>query len=541
MRTSAPRTAASRRAWRIAAAGALIAACALTACGSSSPSAPRQASAFIDLVSELPGSLDPSDEQGGAFDQLETSLASTLVRPAGRPPSSATLAPASAAVGFLATSWRELAGGDYVFDLRPGVRSPYGNTLTGADVSFSFTRELALSATARFLAGLARIALADPITVIAPMKVRLNVTAPSSLTLAILADFHFGVLDSRAVRAHESPGDPSARGWLATHLAFYAPYELELFDPGRELLLDANPGFGRPPAFSHVAIEAVASTTMRLADVGAAEASHTSELDWQSFQAAAHTSGVTAQTMPATEVSTLVPDERFRPFASVLVRRALSLAIDRTAIAGAGFGGLAKPALHPEPAAFALPNGVAQPTYTHDLALARTLLAHAGYPHGFSFRLAASPADGPAVAVEIAAITGELHRIGVTVTTRSVSSPTEFPALERFTTIGAVLETSATPIASTSYDLAANYVRDAPGNIEDYASPALGALAASLIATAPGAAAHAAAAQRALSILGTTYPVIPLVEIPGQNITLAHISGYAAYASGAVYYDLLRP
>ena len=438
------RASASSRASRARArvAIAVVAACALAACGGGAAPAP-QAKVFIDLVNALPRSLDPIDELGPPFDRLETSLASTLVRPAGRPPSSRTLAPPGAVVGFLASSWKARANGDYVFDLRRGVRSAYGHTLTAGDVEFSFRRELAGSATARFLAGIAKIALRDPITVIGPMTVRLNVTAPSPLTLAVLGDFRFAVIDSRAVRAHQSAGDPLAHSWLANHLAFYGAYALSEFDPGQRLLLGANRYFRTPLAFSHLAIEALASTRTRVADLGAAAASHTSELDWAGFQAAARTSGLVAQTMPSTIVSTLVPDERFRPFASALVRRALSLAIDRAVISRAAFAGLAKPARHPVPDTIVLPAGVLQPSYGHDVALARRLLARAGYPHGFSFTLAASTADGPGIAAEMATIIGELRRVGVIVSGRSVRSAAELARLARAGTVAAVLESTA--------------------------------------------------------------------------------------------------
>jgi peptide/nickel transport system substrate-binding protein len=539
MRAPAGRT-ASRAAASIA--GALCAAAALAACGaggsSTTTTPPPQASVFIDLVNAVPASLDPADELGSAFESLESSLASTLVRPAGRPPSSATLAPADDVVGYLASSWQRLAGGDYVFDLRGGLRSPYGHTLSAADVRFSFIRELARSATARFLAGVAKIALHDPITVLGPARARLNVTAPGALTLAILGNFRFAVIDSRAVRAHETPGDPDAHDWLAGHLAFFGAYALSEFDPGRKLLLRANAQPGAPIAFGALAIEAVPSATLRLSDLGAAEASHTRALDWDGFQAAAHTSGLIAQTMPATTVSTLVPLERSGPFASVLVRRAISLAIDRAAVSRAAFAGLAKPAVHPEPSTIVLPAGVVQPTYGHDVALARRLLARAGYPRGFSFVLAAGPSGDGATGAELAAITGDLRRVGVTVRTRSARSAGELARLARAGAVGAVLESTAAPIASASFDIVASYLRGSPGNIEGYDSPALDALAAPLTTT--GAGAGASAERRALSILGTTYPVIPLVEIPSQNVSRAQIGGYAAYATPTTYYDLLR-
>ena len=121
---------------------ALLVAATAAGCGGGSPAqrAPSAPAEFIDVVAALPRSLDPAAPQGTATGAIETSLAGTLVRPAGRPPGAATLAPATELTGFLASSWRRLAGGDYLFTLRPGVRSAYGHTLSGADVNFSFRR-----------------------------------------------------------------------------------------------------------------------------------------------------------------------------------------------------------------------------------------------------------------------------------------------------------------------------------------------------------------------------------------------------------------
>ena len=494
---------------------------------------------FIDLVNAVPASLDPADDLGSAFESVESSLASTLVRPAGRPPASATLAPAEDVVGYLASSWQRLAGGDYVFDLRAGARSPYGHTLSAADVRFSFIRELARSATARFLAGVAKIALRDPITVLGPARARLNVTAPGALTLAILGNFRFAVIDSRAVRAHETPGDPDAHDWLAGHLAFFGAYALSEFDPGRKLLLRANPQPGAPVAFGGLAIEAVPSATLRLSDLGAAEASHTGALDWDAFQAAAHTSGLIAQTLPATTVSTLVPLERFGPFARVLVRRAISLAIDRAAISR-GRVRRSGEARRPPRAQHDRAAGRRRPA---DLRPRRRTRAPAACPR----RLSA----GLLVRARRRAIRGRRDR-GRARGDHRRSSPhrrdrphAPRPVSRRARAAGACRSrrsacSSPPPLRSpprpSTSSPATCVARRATSRATTHR--ALDALAAPLTTTAAGA--GASAEQRALSILGTTYPVIPLVEIPSQNVSRAQIGGYAAYATPTTYYDLLR-
>jgi len=504
---------------------ALLCAGALAGCGggggagAAATTAPPQPRVFIDLLAALPTELDPADEQGAAFDRLESSLAATLVRPAPPPRSAATLTPPEEVVGYLASSWQRLAGGDYVFELRPGVRSAFGHQLSAADVVFSFRRELALSASARLLAAAARIRLADPVTAIAPRRVRVNVTAPSTLTLAVLADFRFGVLDSRAVLAHSLPGHGGAHAWLATHLAFYSPYELSGFEPGRRLLLRALAHPWLEPAYGRVAIEAGSADALRLADLAGAAASHTSGLGPGAFAAAAQTSGLLVATLPSTEVSTLVPDERFAPFASALVRRALSLALDRSEVARAAFGAFGAPARRPLPAALALPAGLAEPSYAHDPALARRLLAAAGYPRGFSFTLAGG------AGAERGAIAGELAAIGVSVVAPATGAGAD-----------AQLLSASAPIASAGLWITSQYLRGAPGNLEGFDSPALDALGSALITGTART-----ALERALAIIYAQTPVIPLVEVRQQLVSRTGIEGYAAYASGAIYYDRLRP
>jgi len=519
------------RALRNLAAPALIAA-ALAGCGGSSPAPAPAVREFIDVLAALPRSLDPGSEQGAAFDALETSLAGTLVRPAGRPPGAATLAPAGAVTGFLASSWRALAGGDYVFELRRGVRSAYGHALSGADVAFSFARELALSAQARFLAGVAGIALRNPVTVLGPRRVRVNVTAPSPFTLAALGDFRFGVLDAAAVRAHESAGDPLARRWLAGHLAFYGPYELLGFEPGSKLLLRANPSFWRSLAFNLVAVEAAPSAALRLDDVASAEASHTDSLDWSDFETAAHTNGLRALPLASTAVSVLVPDERIAVFAKVAVRRALSLAIDRGAVSRAAFAGVAPPATSPLGATLAPSRGAGEPSQGHDVALARTLLARAGYPHGFSMLVGVCVAQTPEGPAELAAIAGQLRAIGVHVRVRRVASGAALAALERSGALAAVLETSFPPLHSAAVTIEADFLRGSPAALQGYYDPALARDAASLE--------HPGVLAQAIGVLEHTYPVIALVGVPGQLVTRAGIGGYAAYPGGAVYYDQLH-
>jgi len=398
---------------------ALLAALALAGCGGGGARGAASSRTFIDVVPALPSTLDPAAPSNPTLASLETSLAGTLVRPVAGRPGAASLPPPTAVTGYLARAWRILPDGDAVFDLRSDAVSAFGHTLSGADVRYSFVRELSRSAAARALAGLAGLSIADPVTVLSRSRVRINVVTRRPLLLAILANYRFAILDSRAVRAH-------GPGWLRGALAFYGAYELEGFVPGVRVLLVANPRYWAPLAFAHVAIEASPSAALRLADVGTRSASHTSGLDWATFAVATRTAGVSAALLPSTTVEELVPGLG-SPLAGGAARRALSAAIDRAAIARGAFGGFAR-------------------AYGgYDPALARRLLA-AGRP------LRLTLAAGPALSADLRIVAGQLRSFGVAVRTRVIASAATLAALLRRGAVsGVIVRTSsalsAAPVA----------------------------------------------------------------------------------------------
>ena len=198
---------------------------------------------FIDVVPALPGTLDPAAPSSPALAALETSLAGTLVRPVGAAPGRGGAAHPPATC---AATWRArgamLPGGDLLFTLRSDAVSPFGHRLRGADVRFSFERELARSPAARALARQARISLRDPVTVLSPTRVRVNVDGRSPLAARGR---------SRATASRSSTAAPCARTaprWLDRELAFYGAYELGGFVAGERVLLVANPRYWAPLA-----------------------------------------------------------------------------------------------------------------------------------------------------------------------------------------------------------------------------------------------------------------------------------------------------
>lgn len=103
------------------------------------------------------------------------------------------------------------------------------------------------------------------------------------------------------------------------------------------------------------------------------------------------------------------------PFSNVLVRQAVNLAIDRQQINEVVLAGKGEVATQPFPPSspVSVPGLVGSNHY--DPALARRLLAQAGYPHGFSFTLVI-PGGGISLEEELATLVqADLADVGITV------------------------------------------------------------------------------------------------------------------------------
>jgi peptide/nickel transport system substrate-binding protein len=107
------------------------------------------------------------------------------------------------------------------------------------------------------------------------------------------------------------------------------------------------------------------------------------------------------------------------PFSDVRVRRACSLAVDRTKWlseeqAGEGLEG-GRPVPSPMRQWRLGPGELGEGAryLQHDPALARQLLAEAGFPNGLRVKCANSPGDGPDHAQALARLTADLKRVGV--------------------------------------------------------------------------------------------------------------------------------
>ena len=540
----------SRRAAAFLTALAALAALAISACGGSSPAHTPSTTAvtartFIDLVPALPANLDETGTPDVASTRILPAWASELVRPAGSAPGPRTvLPPDDAVVPYLATSWRREQGGDYVFRLRHAARGVTGNPLSAADVRWSLERAVARSPLAPFLFRLAHIDAANPVTILGPHRVRINVTAPSPLTLSVLASATAAIYDSRLYRSHATSADPWAQVWGSTHSGSFAAYWVESFTPREEIVLAANPGFWRHPYYTHVIIRGVAGSNARLSAVLAGDATHTASLDWADFSTAATQGpavGVRAQILQdGPGVIAWQLNVRRGPLANPLVRQAINLGVNRSILAGDLDLGYDTPSVLTIPAIF----GRKQPTI-FDPVQARSLMRAAGYPAGIDVGvLTNETVAGSQVGVLLHELYAYMIEIGVILHSTYVDNTDQLLALEANHEAQSSIDVLSPLLGGAAFLLEQNADTRlnpaSPASDQGYANPTLQNTLERLRTSLPGPAADALIGQAA-GIVDTDLPTINLATVPIQNVTRADVAGYAAYTEPVTYYEDLHP
>jgi peptide/nickel transport system substrate-binding protein len=298
----------------------------------------------------------------------------------------------------LALSW-ELSGDGltYVFHLKPGVRFHDGSVFDAAAAKFSLERAIAAGSVnpqkPRFLA-IRAVETDDPATLRVVLKRRSG---------GLLQSLAFG----SAVMVSPQSASSNAVKPIGT-----GPFRFLEWRRGDSITLDRNPDYSGALAllgevtFKFIADPTAAFAALMAGDVDAfsnypAPESFTQFAADRRFQVFAGT----------TEMETVLGlNERVVPLNNVLVRRAISYALDRHAIIDGAMFGYGTPIgshFPPHNPAYVDLTGV----YPHDVAQAKELLAAAGYPAGFAMTLKLPPPSYARRSGEI--IASQLAQIGI--------------------------------------------------------------------------------------------------------------------------------
>jgi len=275
----------------------------------------------------------------------------------------------------LSESWSVSRDGlVYEFVLRKGVKFHNGEPVTTEDVKFSFERYRGTAASA-FKARIAAVEVVDAQRV----RFRLKQPWPDFMTYYGTPATGAGWIVPK--KYLEKVGD---EGFKRAPIGA-GPYKFVAFNPGVELVLEANEQYWRKtPSVKTLVFRAVPDSSTRLAMLKRGEADVAFTFRGVLAEEVRRTPGLTLKAVAAPVTEWLYFAEQWdpkSPWSDRRVRLAANLAIDRQALNEAETLGLSRvtASIIPRGFDFAWP----APLYEYDAARAKRLLAEAGYPNGF--------------------------------------------------------------------------------------------------------------------------------------------------------------
>jgi len=303
----------------------------------------------------------------------------------------------------LAESWEIPDNQTYIFNLRKGVKFHDGTELVAQDVEFSLNRIMDPKTASP---GRSYLTNVKSVEVLSPYRIKINLNAPLASLLEGLAHNNCSIVSKEAVQKH---------GNLQKVAVGTGPYMLKEWIPDNSMTLIKNPYYFEKglPYFDTVIFRVIPEQASLYAGVKGGSLDMAQINDASTIQIAKRDRSIEVLQKPGINVRTFGFNTTRKPFDDIRVRQALSLAIDRNEIVAVAEMGMAQPT-GPIPAGatqWAMPLNKL-PYYSPDLGKAKTLLAQAGFPNGFTFKIVTSPSfEGGLSVAQV--IQNQLKRIGV--------------------------------------------------------------------------------------------------------------------------------
>ena len=306
----------------------------------------------------------------------------------------------------LATSYSVSHGGlVYTFNLRHGVLFQNGEPFTSADVVYSFNRLFTVGTpTDR-----------DPFPTYGSVKaiskyvVQFNLKSPDFGFVDANADPDMFGCDILSKTAGEA-------GILATKMVGTGPWEQVSYQPDSEITMTRyNDYWGPKTKTANLEVLYVPESTSQITDLEAGKID-IMEPSPAGFASLSGQHSIVRQAVPSDVTVFLEINETTTPFNNIDVRRALAVALDRSALAKIAYSGAAVPSGY-------VPPNYAWSTPVNDLPYsqynpteAKHLLALAGYPKGVSITLKYITNYDFGTNSLVAQMQSELNAVGITTT-----------------------------------------------------------------------------------------------------------------------------
>lgn len=422
-----------------AVAGAAVIVLGVAACSSSAGSSddlkssgtPSKSASFVYVIAQDFENLDPAVFSSEATTIINEVRESTLLEYRADGSSSTSCAdslpPDILPQSQLVQSWTQSADGKAItVTLKSGVKSAAGNTLTSQDVKWSIERLDAVDAVGKVLwFTLGGFDEKNPITIKSPTQFTLNVAKPSADTKFVLAGPWGQVFDSAAVKAHTTSADPWGKKWLANHTADFGPWQLKSYAQ-QKVTFTRNPNYtGKTGNISTVVLKTVTDASARTQLLQSGQAQLANDLDFSQLATLQSSKNVTITKCKSASRDLLGLNAKDPILKDPKVRQAISMALDRTAIAKGVYHDFVSPATAGVSAAFSPSSGTS--SFEYNPTKAKQLLAQAGHPNGFPLTLTVSPSQpGPYSQNLAVLIQSQLGKVGINVTIKTTASAQQF-------------------------------------------------------------------------------------------------------------------
>jgi len=274
-------------------------------------------------------------------------------------------------------------GRTYVFTLRRGVRSAWGNEMTADDVLWSFQRAWEIRRTAFFLYNLIGV---ESFAKTGDYEFTVRLRQPNLIFLPMLTMYFPTIHHRTQVLRNATAEDPWGLRYIDQNLVGFGPYTVESIRPGEQVVLRANPNYFRgQPYFERVIYREVPSLSNRIALLRTGQVQWVEDLPLRQIAELRRDRAVRVESVTGTQPATVRMNPQIAPFTDRRVREALVLATDYDAMNRAVFEGLGVPVRSIVPPT--VPDSAEVFTPVRDLARARRLLAEAGHPNGIEVSL----------------------------------------------------------------------------------------------------------------------------------------------------------
>jgi peptide/nickel transport system substrate-binding protein len=272
----------------------------------------------------------------------------------------------------LAQSWTvNQAGTTWDFKLAAGHRFSDGRPVDAAAVKFSFDRLLGIAkGPNEDYPAIGSVEVPDERTV------RFVLKYPFAPFLASLATCAGEVVDP-AVMSH-AVNEDWGQGYLATHSLGSGPYQVVSLEKGQQIVLEPNPYFaGAPPRLRRIVIKIIKEAAVRRLELEKGDLDVIEEVSPDQVDVLRRKPGIVIVDVPSFRQDYLSLNTQRPPLDSVLVRQALSYAIDYQGIIDGVLLGKGRQMRGIIPEGFWGHDATA-PRFHYDPKMARALLARAG-------------------------------------------------------------------------------------------------------------------------------------------------------------------